>query len=144
MVDIPTLRGVEALVNGSIPTGVFVSDNSHDIRAACTTGFWDTDIKPHTTSGLFQIIGTKPVRNSDDSGGVLTFEIDGGETGGTFSDNRWSDRLKSWRSRIYFKCNSAGFPLIEYRAALNDLENNVYGKSSSKGMQCGFVYINKP
>ena len=143
MNEISALRGIESIVNNTLPTGVFVSNNAHDIRTACLTGFWDTDVKPHTIGGLFQIVGTKPVRESIDTGGVLTFKIAEGETGGTFSDNRWYDPLKIWRSRVYFKCNDAGFPLIEYRTDLNELENSVYGNSSSKGMQCGFVYVNR-
>ena len=143
MNDVSVLRGIDAIINNTIPTGVFVSNNAHDIRIACSTGFWDTDVKPHIIGGLFQIVGTRPIRDSSDTGGVLTFEIADGETGGTFSDNRWYDPLKVWRSRLYFKCNGAGFPLIEYRTELNELEDSVYGKSSSKGMQCGFVYVTR-
>ena len=143
MNNLSALRGVQTLINNTAPTGVFVSNNAHDIRTACETGFWDTDVKPHNTTGLFQIVGTKPIRDSIDTGGVLTFQIEEGETGGNFSDRRWYDPLKTWRSRLYFKCNGAGFPLIEYRTNLNELEVNVYGQSASKGMQCGFVYVNR-
>jgi len=140
MKNLSTLNGLKALVNSTLPTGCFISTHAQDIRTACLTGFWDTKCSPNISTGLFQIMGNKAVRNSADPGGVLTFEIEEAVTGGTFSDNRWADPLKIWPTRLYFKCNTGGFSLIEYRTMLNELELELYGKNCA---QSGFVYVNK-
>ena len=141
MNDLSTLSGIKALVNNTVPTGCYISNNAPDIRTACLTGFWDTKMAPLTSTGLFQIMGNKAIRNSVDNGGVLTFEIDRAITDESyFSDNRWLDPMKKWPTRLYFKCNTAGFPIFEYRSILNELELDLYGKNCSQG---GFVYVNK-
>ena len=145
---VSTLAKARALIDSVIKddsiTGCFISYCAQDVRAAMQTGFWDCNVNPINKNGKFIIIGTKPIRESDNTGGVLTFEIESTTRqpkSSGFSDTRWMEPRKMWPVRVNFKTDDAGFPKIEYRSFLTkEDEDMVSAKNIS---QNGFIYLNK-
>ena len=145
--DIASLTKAKSLIDSVIKdesiTGCFISYCAHDIRAAMQTGFWDCNVSPKNKNGKFIIIGNKPVRESDNTGGVLTFEIESTKRlprRSGFNDTRWMEPQKKWPVRVNFKTDDAGFPKIEYRSFLTTKDMDMRGiKNISRN---GFIYIN--
>ena len=73
------------------PVGYFISANRHDIKAVQHTGTWDVYQAPKAEkcTGLWGIIGNKPIRTSLDSGGVMYVDLVGVENGGGYSHYEW-------------------------------------------------------
>lgn len=134
---------IDGVIKGDSLTGCFISYCAHDVRTAMQTGFWDCNVSPKNQNGKFIIIGNKSVRGSDNTGGVLTFEIEStvrrSKCSG-FSDNRWMEPQKRWPVRVNFKTDAAGFPKIEYRSFLTKEDTDMIDIKNVS--QNGFIYVN--
>ena len=113
------------------PSLAYLSDNNHDIRHAFNvTGYWDCNKAPkeENCKGQCILIGVKPLRISNDTGGVAIVEIDRIEkSDGEFSHPGWLDAAKTFSCRVYFKKNKAGRVKGEYHSELTEEEVNLYG-----------------
>jgi hypothetical protein len=122
------------------PSLAYLSDNNYDIRHAFNvTGYWDCNKAPkeENRKGQCILIGVKPLRISNDTGGVAIVEIDRIEkSDGEFSHPGWLDGAKTFSCRVYFKKNKAGRVKGEYHSELTEEEVNLYGKTSPT--MCGF------
>ena len=113
------------------PALAYLSNNTHDIsHAFTTTGYWDCNKAPaeENRKGKCILIGVAALRNSDDTGGIATIEIDRVEKG-EFSHPGWLNAADVFNYRIYFKKNKAGRIKGEYRSELSESEQNLYGNS---------------
>jgi len=113
------------------PALAYLSNNNHDIRHAFNvTGYWDCNKAPaeENRKGQCILIGVAPLRNSDDTGGVASVEIDRIEKG-EFSHPGWLKAGDVFNCRVYFKKNKAGRVKGEYHSELSREEVNLYGNN---------------
>ena len=114
------------------PSLAYLSNNNYDIRHAFNvTGYWDCNKAPkeENSKGQCILIGNKPLRISNDTGGAAFVEIDRIEKG-EFSHPGWLNATQTFCCRIYFKMNEGGRVKGEYHSELTEEEVNLFGKTA--------------
>jgi len=112
------------------PNALLISNVNEDIAAVTLTRFWDAGTSPSKYVGeRVEVMGTKDLRISDDSGGVTSGIIDSIEEAPAsqpFYSPLWQTdedgNAVPKRYRIFFVPDS-----IKYKAVLNDDQINTYG-----------------